>query len=221
MVVRVRNAAVLTAVVCLGGLSVPADGASAQTGTIEGLITLQPPPRRTADRYGGGSTSVHAVQQLPAVAYLVGRVGAATGAPTHTSMVQRDTAFAPAAVITVVGGTVDFPNEDAFFHNVFSYSSAQRFDLGRYPQGESKSVTFDQPGIVSVFCEVHDFMRGAVIVTENPYHAVIAENGTFRLTGVPAGEHTLAIWHPDHRPLERTVTVTGGGTYRIEVELRR
>lgn len=220
MVARVEKATVLAAALCVAGVLVPA-GAGAQTGTIEGLVSLQPPPRRTADRYGAGAGGAHAIQQLPAVVYLVGPVGRAGAAAEPASMVQRDTAFAPAAVITRVGGTVAFPNEDPFFHNVFSYSSPQRFDLGRYPQGESKSVTFDTPGVVSVFCEVHDFMRGAVIVTENPYHAVVAEDGTFRLTGVPAGEHTLAIWHPDHRPIERTVSVPGGGTYRIEVELRR
>lgn len=214
---------IVPAVLCAGFLSVSSSDAGAQTGTIEGLVTLEPapPPRRTADRYLGGTAPAHQIQTLPAVVYLVGPVGGGRSAPGTLSMVQRDTAFVPGAVVTQVGGVVEFPNQDPFFHNVFSYSSAQRFDLGRYPQGESKSVTFDQPGIVSVFCEVHDFMRGAVVVTENPYHAVLGDDGTFRLRGVPAGEHTLAIWHPDHRPLERTVTVPAGGTYRIEVELRR
>jgi hypothetical protein len=98
-------------------------------------------------------------------------------------MTQRDTTFVPSVVAVRAGGTVDFPNGDPFFHNVFSYSSAQRFDLGRYPQGESKSVTFDEPGIVELFCEVHEFMRGAVVVTENPFHAVVAEDGRFPTIG--------------------------------------
>jgi hypothetical protein len=194
----------------------------AQTGTIEGLVTLEPPPppRRTANRYPGGATTAHEVQRLPVVAYLVGPVGTPPP-PGPAAMVQRDTAFVPSAVVIPAGTTIDFPNDDPFFHNVFSYSPTQRFDLGRYPRGESKAVTFDTPGIVSVFCEVHDFMRGAIVVTENPFHAVVAEDGTFRITGVPPGEHVLAIWHADHRVLERTVNVTSGGTFRIEVELRR
>ena len=94
-------------------------------------------------------------------------------------------------------------------------------DLGRYPQGESKTVRFDEVGIVDVFCEVHEFMRGAIIVTDNAFHAIRAEDGTFRIDGVPIGEHTLAFWHPDHDPAQQTVTVTSGGTTAVEVRLRR
>jgi len=136
-------------------------------------------------------------------------------------MAQRDTAFVPAVVSVRAGGTVAFPNGDPFFHNVFSYSSAHRFDLGRYPQGDSKDVTFPQPGIVEVFCEVHEFMRGAILVAENPYHAIVGEDGRFRLTGVPAGEHTIAFWQPDHEPLQQRVVVVAGSTARIEASLRR
>lgn len=192
-------------------------------GTILGRVVLeaQPLPRRTANRYPGGSTAAHPIQQLPPVAYLVGPVAGAPGGGARVTMAQQDTAFVPAVVVVRAGGAVTFPNGDPFFHNVFSYSSALRFDLGRYPQGESKSVTFPQPGIVEVFCEVHEFMRGAIVVTENPFHAIVAADGSFRMTGVPAGEHTIAFWHPDHRPLEQRVAVAAGGTTRVEVELRR
>lgn len=214
--------AILAVAVGMGCLVGPAAEASAQAGTVEGLVTLEAPPRprRTADRYATAPTPARTVQRLPTVVFLKGAVGGRPAART-VAMVQQDTAFAPGTVVVPAGGSVDFPNRDPFFHNVFSYSTAQRFDLGRYPQGESKTVTFDEHGIVSVFCEVHDFMRGAIVVVENAFHAIVGEDGAFRLTGVPAGEHTLVIWHPDHRLLERAVTVTAGGTYRIEVELRR
>jgi plastocyanin len=193
------------------------------TGVIEGRLTIEdaPAPRR-ANRYPGGQTAAHQVQPVPAVAYLVAlaATGAASAGPRPT-MTQRDTAFVPAVVAVPVGGTVLFPNADPFFHNVFSYSSAQRFDLGRYPQGESKSVTFPEAGIVEVFCEVHEFMRGAILVAENPFHAVIGADGSFRIAGVPVGEHTIVFWHPDHEPLERRVVVTGGGTSRVDVVLDR
>ena len=199
------------------------DVPSQAVGIIEGTVSLSPPPpRRTANRYPGGAAEVHTIQQLPAVAYLVGSLPApVVGSADRVIMEQRDTAFVPSVVAVRAGGVVSFPNSDPFFHNVFSYSTAQRFDLGRYPQGESKDVTFREPGIVEVFCEVHEFMRGAVLVTGNPHHALVGADGTFRITGVPAGEHTIAFWHPDHEPIERRVTVADGGTARIEVELTR
>jgi plastocyanin len=203
-------------------LAAPVEGA-AQTGVIEGRVTLgaAAPLRRTANRYPGGAAAAPEIQSLPAVVYLIGLVEGADGAPAAPVMAQRDTAFVPPVVAVRVGGSVSFPNGDPFFHNVFSYSSAQRFDLGRYPQGESKSVAFPEPGIIEVFCEVHEFMRGAILVAENPFHALVGADGTFRISGVPPGEHTVAFWHPDHETIQRRVSVTAGGAARVEVELRR
>jgi plastocyanin len=199
-------------------------GAQVPTGSIEGVVRLEPPPtpRRSANRYPGGVPQTRQIQQLPAFAYLTGPLPAAAGDPTaRPTMIQKDTTFVPSIVAVRMGGAVAFPNADPFFHNVFSYSSAQRFDLGRYPLGESKSVSFPQPGIVEVFCEVHEFMRGAIVVTENPFHAVVDDDEGFRITGVPEGEHTIAFWHPDHEPQEQRVRVSAGATTRVEVGLRR
>jgi len=195
-------------------------------GVIEGTVRLADPspPRRSAQRYPGGAPAAGArqVTQLPAVAYLVGPIpGGERVDAARPTMSQRDTAFAPSIVPVRVGGTVGFPNRDPFFHNVFSYSSAQRFDLGRYPEGESKEVTFGEAGIVEVFCEVHEFMRGAIVVTENPYFAIVGADETFRIEGVPEGEHTITFWQQEHESLDRTVTVRAGGVTRVEVELRR
>ncbi len=195
------------------------------TGTITGTVTLEPPPppRRSASRYAGGSQRIQIMQQTQAVVFLRGAPAGAppSGYDDNPQMVQQDSLFVPSTIALMVGGTVDFPNSDPIFHNVFSYSSAKRFDLGRYPQGESRSVTFDQAGIVEVGCEVHDHMAGAIVVTENPWHAVAGEGGTFVIGGVPPGEYTLVAWHAEHDQEERTVTVEAGGTTRIEVELRR
>lgn len=200
------------------------NGRAQEAGVIEGRVAQEeaPAPRR-ANRYPGGQSGAQQVRPLPVVVYLVGEVpdGSAPAAPARPTMTQRDTAFVPSVVTVRRGGSVAFPNADPFFHNVFSYSSAQRFDLGRYPQGESKAVTFPETGIVEVFCEVHEFMRGAILVTDNPFHAVVAADGTFRIEGVPPGDHTIAFWHPDHEPLERRVTVTSGGTARLDVVLDR
>jgi len=207
---------------CAALTCVPVSPAQAQTGSIQGTVTLESlPPRRTASRYPGGAAASAEVQPVPTVVYLVGSLPGSTAPAMSAQMVQRDTAFAPAAVMIGVGGSVEFPNEDPFFHNVFSYSSSQRFDLGRYPQGQSKTVDFSEAGVVSVFCEVHDKMRGVIIVTESPHHAVVSADGSFRIDGIPPGEHTVAFWSADHEATEHTVTVIAGQTARIEVELRR
>jgi plastocyanin len=203
---------------------VPTMTAAQVLGTIEGTVQAAPPqPRRSAIRYPGGGSEAHAIAQLPVVVYLVGSLAGSSPEPSalRATMTQRDTAFAPSVVSVRAGGTVSFPNGDPFFHNVFSYSSAQRFDLGRYPQGESKDVTFPEPGIIEVFCEVHEFMRGAILVVENPHHAIVGTDGRFRLSGVPPGEHTIAFWHPDHEPLQQRVVVVAGSTARVEASLRR
>ena len=135
-------------------------------------------------------------------------------------MAQADTAFSPAALAIPVGTTVSFPNKDTFFHNVFSYSGSARFDLGRYPRGQAKEVTFDKPGIVKVYCEVHEFMRAIIVVTESPFHAVVDQTGAFRIDGIPPGRYRFVVWHPDLDPVEREVEVVAGRAARLDAELR-
>ena len=134
-------------------------------------------------------------------------------------MAQQDSTFTPGVLVVPAGSTVEFPNRDDFFHNVFSYSSPKRFDLGRYRQGESKSVRFDEPGVVRIYCEVHESMRSAVIVSENPYWAIADDEGRFTIEGVPAGTWELELWHSDRESRTITVDVASGRTTSITVEL--
>jgi len=211
-------ASVLLAAALLAGGARAAD-APARAGSIEGTVSFeQRPARRTLNRYGTGA-GVHELQGVPAVAYLQGRIPGATPS-ARAEVAQVDTAFAPALLVVPVGTTVAFPNRDPFFHNVFSYSPAQRFDLGRYPRGESKSVLFDRPGVAKVYCEVHEFMRSAVVVVENPYYAVIDGSGRFVIRNVPAGRHRLVVWDIERRPQELDVTVPEGGVARVSVTLK-
>ena len=195
------------------------DPGAAQTGTIEGRVQLPgAAPRRTASRYPGAAPAARTVQELPAVAFIQGTIsGSPAVRPASPTLAQQDTAFAPNLLVIPVGTTVAFPNRDPFFHNVFSYSSSERFDLGRYPRGESKSVTFDQPGVVKVYCEVHESMRAAVFVVQNPFHAVIARDGTFRLANVPPGRHTVVVWHHDGGVREAQVDVRAGATTPVQL----
>ncbi len=194
----------------------------ASTGANEGTVEVRtPPPRRTANRYASGRVQpAKTVQQLPAVVYLIGgTVDRAPASPALT-MAQQDTSFAPPVLAVQVGGMVEFPNGDPFFHNVFSYSQVQRFDLGRYPLGESKTVTFGEPGVVKIYCEVHDFMRAAVLVLESAHHAVVSDDGSFVIAGVPPGDYQLVTWHADLDEQATPITVRAGETQNVDVTLR-
>ncbi len=203
-----------------GPIMVQAAAVLPAVGRVVGTVTVRmPPPRRTAERYGRAPRSARTVQQLPVLVWVKGPLGAPSPSRAPMEMVQADTVFAPGALIVPVGTTVRFPNRDDFFHNVFSYSDPARFDLGRYPQGDAKNVRFDRPGVVKVYCEVHESMRAVIVVAENPHHTRVASDGTFTLEGVPAGSRTLVFWHADLGEVERTVDVTDGGVARVQVEI--
>jgi plastocyanin len=129
---------------------------------------------------------------VPAVVYLQGDLPAAPPLDSAVSIRQSGSHFVPAALAVPTGTLVRFPNADPYYHNVFSYSGP-RFDLGRYPPGESRQVRFDQAGVVRVFCEVHDFMRAVVVVTDHGFAAVVGQDGVFRLDGAGT-TRTWARW---------------------------
>jgi len=216
-----RAAWLLLITLTLLGGGLPAAPESPPTaGTIVGTVRVEEAPaRRRAQRYTRGRVEApRAVQQLPMVAYLRGSIPGGRE-PMEAVMAQQDTAFVPGVLVVGPGTTVDFPNRDEFFHNVFSYSDAQRFDLGRYPRGQSKSVTFSTPGVAKVYCEVHEFMRSAVLVLENRHYARVQDD-RFVLENVPAGEHSLVVWHADKGEVVTTVTVPASGSVEVEVTIR-
>jgi hypothetical protein len=136
----------------------------------------------------------------------------------HPTLEQKNTWFRPEVMAVLVGTTVDFPNRDDQYHNVFSYSKPKRFDLGRYPTGESRPVTFDKPGVVKIYCEIHAHMRAWVVVCENPYFAVTDETGKFRIEKVPAGKHKLVRWRTQGPEVEQDVEVVAGQTVTVHFE---
>jgi plastocyanin len=143
--------------------------------------------------------------QQPAVVWLEGIQGKPSA---HESvMAQHGGQFVPPFLIVVAGQTVTMPNEDDVAHNVYSRSVAKPFDLGYYAKGELKTVTFDRPGLVEVFCLIHSFMRAKILVVPNPYYATIEEDGTFRIRDVPAGTFTLSSWAEGMTSFSQEVTV--------------
>jgi plastocyanin len=115
--------------------------------------------------------------------------------PIAAMLNQHRTRFEPDLLVVPVGSTVDFPNSDPIFHNVFSLSKAQPFDLGYYPQGQSRSVKFNNPGVVQVYCHIHSNMYAAIVVTASPWFQKPALDGSFSFSDVPAGPYQLTAWH--------------------------
>lgn len=124
---------------------------------------------------------------------------------THAEIKQEHETFIPRVVAITRGSTVDFPNGDPFFHDVFSLSSAASFDLGHYPPGQSRSEKFTKAGLVKVFCHIHSQMSASIVVLDHPYFAIPDLDGTFSLPNVPPGRYTIVGWH--ERIGERTAVI--------------
>jgi plastocyanin len=149
----------------------------------------------------------------PSVVYLEEAPQAAfeTPPPGRARLDQRNEAFVPYVLAVTVGSTVDFPNDDPIYHNVFSLSKPKRFDLGRYPRGQSRSVVFDRPGVVRVFCEIHSHMSAFILVFAHRYFAVTDGEGRYRIDGVPPGSYTLDVWNDGSVRARREVRVGSAG----------
>jgi len=137
--------------------------------------------------------------------------------PGRAVMDQRNETFLPRLLAVQTGTTVDFPNSDFTFHNVFSLSRARRFDLGRYAAGKSKSVRFDRPGVVRVFCDIHSHMSAFVVVFNHPYFKVTDADGRFRIDQVPPGTYAVIGWYEGEARAQRSVTVTAGTVTDLEL----
>jgi hypothetical protein len=139
----------------------------------------------------------------------------ARGGPKPRRIInQRNKRFAPHVVAIETGAQVDFPNDDPFFHNVFSVYNGKRFDLGLYASGETRPVTFNRPGISYIFCNIHPQMSAVVIALDSPYFAVTDSTGAFAIPGAPDGRYRLHVWHERAKPerleaLTRVVQLTG------------
>lgn len=122
--------------------------------------------------------------------------GKPSAAPPQTVQIeQRNSRFEPDLVVIPVGSTVEFPNEDPIFHNVFSLSGAQPFDLGYYPRSHSRSVKFNRSGIIQVYCHIHSNMYAAIVVTDSPWYGKPSADGSFSFANVPAGHYRALAWH--------------------------
>jgi plastocyanin len=132
-------------------------------------------------------------------------------------LVQKNKSFQPSLLVIPVGGKVEFPNHDPFFHNVFSLFEGKRFDLGLYESGTSRFVQFDKPGISYIFCNIHAEMSAVIIALNTPYYAISNARGEISIPNVPPGRYELQVFHSSVPPenlqtVTREITVASGGT---------
>jgi plastocyanin len=131
---------------------------------------------------------------------------------------QKDLTFIPSLLPVQVGTKVEFPNLDDAYHNIFSYSPAKRFDLGRYRPDERPIPTevFDKSGLVILRCDIHEHMRGLILVLNTPHFVMTDTNGRFRLEGLPAGHYTLKAWIDSRTTREKPVDLKSGQTLHVD-----
>ena len=123
---------------------------------------------------------------------------------------QRNLSFSPHVLVVRVGALVDFPNNDRVFHNVFSFRDGKKFDLGLYPVGTTRQLTFEKPGVSRIFCNIHPNMAVYVVAVDSPYFSTADQNGAFSIPQVPAGMFTYHAWRPGGPQLTGTITVAAG-----------
>jgi plastocyanin len=152
-----------------------------------------------------------------AVVYLEGSFSKSRPPPTK-QVVQQDLTFIPSLLPVQVGTRVEFPNYDDTYHSIFSYSPAKRFDLGRYRPEERPipAEVFDKPGLVTLRCDIHEHMRGLILVLDTPHFAITEGSGNFRLSSLPAGHYTLKAWVDSKRTYEKPVDLKNGKTLHLD-----
>jgi len=200
---------------------------SAHAGSIRGHVAVPsaPPAEARFKPYAGRASSLASPERpqrglvTDAVLYIDTLVTEPSHALPleHPKLAQKGQAFEPRVVVVQAGGTVDFPNLDPIYHNVFSVSPTRRFDLGKYPRGQSRSITFHKPGLVNVFCDIHSDMAAFILVVPNRHFTHPAADGGFELSGLPPGRYHVRAWHPDFpaRDLEVVVPASGDATQDV------
>jgi plastocyanin len=213
--------------VVMGSRHSPLPSRHAATGRIEGQVLLsttltarRPRFRIYTEPGPGARPPAPPVDEMRNVVLYVQRASVPDGfAPQRATVKQSDEQFVAHVTPVYRGATVDFPNTDDVFHNVFSLSSAKTFDLGRYPKGSSKSVVFDKSGTVQVFCHIHSDMSAIVLVLDNPFFAVPTDNGHYLIDDVPPGDYTVVGWHERIKPVTRTIHVVAGETTKLDFNI--
>jgi plastocyanin len=202
----------------LGALGAEAAAGGSLRGRVDIRRSVPPAERRPGVSDRGTPGARDFPDRRRAVVYLESAPGGAfeEREPHRARMDQRNEMFFPHVLAISAGTVVDFPNNDSTYHNVFSLSKTRRFDLGRYAQGRSKSVRFDRPGIVRVFCDIHSHMSAFILVFSHRYFATTDAEGRYRIDNIPPGSYTVVAWHDGANRDTRTVTIPDGNSVELD-----
>ena len=194
-----RNSVLLLVTVLGLTVMIDTEPAAQEPGSVRGRVSIGIPvtARRPTSTYSRSVPTVALApeSELRHVVVYVKDAPKTQVPPMRAEIRQRGENFVPRVVAITVGSTVDFPNDDPIYHNVFSLSRTKTFDLGRFPKGKSRGERFDKPGVVKVFCQIHSHMSATVLVFDHPWFAIPDEQGNFDLSGVPPGMHEITAWH--------------------------
>jgi len=179
-------------------------------GIVKGTITI------------GGKPTPDAVVSVEGVAAEYVRAQIAITKAQKKIMDQRNIKFIPTILAVMVGGTVDFPNNDTAWHNVYSKGGANDFDLGLYPPGKTRSKKFEKPGVSRILCNAHPNMEGFIVVKDHPFFSTADSRGNYEIKNVPVGKVRVEIWYPNLEVRSETVEIVRHGeVFALNVDLKK
>ncbi|HEY7321774.1 MAG TPA: carboxypeptidase regulatory-like domain-containing protein [Candidatus Binatia bacterium] len=181
-----------------------------KSGIIKGTVTV------------GGKPTSDVVVSVEGIPLESAKAQLSAAKSKKAVMDQTQMKFVPRVLPVLVGTTVEFPNHDTVWHNAYSKGGAKDFDLGLYPPGQSRSVTFDKPGVDRILCNAHPNMEAFIVVKEHPFFTSADKGGNYRLDGVPLGKYRVQVWHPEFGSTETGVElVRPGEVLDINFDLKK
>ena len=202
---RAAATALIVAAVALAALHAGADAA----GELSGTVSL-------------GLSGVPLAAVAPIVVYLEPLAGGDAGTVRSRGvpkMRQRDARFSPSFLVMAAGQSLEMVNDDAIYHNVFSYSKPNDFDLGLYPAGETRKLPLRHPGVVKLYCSIHESMNATILVTPSRWFAIASTSGRYVLTGIPAGRYRAVAWAERLPATEREIELGAGEIRSLDWEI--
>jgi plastocyanin len=188
----------------------PAVLAADGVGIIKGTITIS------------GKPATDAVVSIEELSKEQVKTQVSLSKPEKKIMDQQNMKFIPTVVAIVVGETVDFPNNDTSWHNVYSKGGANDFDLGLYAPGKTRSQKFDKPGVSRILCNAHPNMEGFVVVKDHPFFSTTDSRGNYEIKNMPLGKVRIEIWHPSLGVRSEGIEIVRAGeVYPLNVDLKK